>query len=279
MDVFNSNCKDVDMEQQVNNPNPDNQAELDLDGLDALDLDDAGGDAPNAGPDGDGALASLDYDDSEIPENLRPLWEKHTKGYQKAFTQKTQAIAEIRKDLERRLGDSQDYAYKAAQLDQVLSIPGVRDAIMRALSDEGGTVGGEAGQAEGTQPRQVSPEQQRIDRLEAQLRQQQNSQRQAEIIRQAEEFKAQNPDWTKYQDGMQAAWKRNPNLHPTEAYTIAKHEAWNRQLKEARAKRPPKEAPPVEAEGRLRSSEPTGKMSFQEAFERAERDTGTRLSR
>jgi hypothetical protein len=261
------------MGPQVNNPNegePD--LDLDLDGLDDDVTEDARGDAPDAdSSDGEAPESSLDYDDSEIPENLKPVWEKHTKGYKAAYTRKTQELAAIRREAEKRLTDSGELAYKAAQLEQLMGIPAVQDAIRNTFIQAGGSgnVAEEQGRTQsGTPAGQVDPSQARIDRLEAQLRQE-------NIRREADKFKDANPDWTKYQEAMQQAWRENPNLRPKEAYEIAKLRNWQHKISESKKKRAPKAAPNVEAPGNPRETAlHKENMTFEEAFAAAQREAG-----
>lgn len=157
------------------------------------------------------------YDDSDIPPELKPKWEEHTKGYKAAFTRKTQELAEQKKQLEARLKDLGQVEYKSRLFDQLVSNPDVQEALY-AQRQAGLPQGQAPASTDGagsvdSDPRIVQM-QQVINSMQRQLQTQQ-------VQREVEAFKAQNPNWARFQEGMNQAWIRNPQLRPQEAYDLA----------------------------------------------------------
>lgn len=184
---------------------------------DELALEAFGTEADASGAEGtpaaEGSGEQVFYEPSGVPEGLKASWGE----MQKAFTQKTQEVAALRKKLETDISqksqESQAARYKAEVLDQMLRDPEIYAFLQRKA---------------GTTP--ASPEESDLDPTVANVVTQHLAPVRQELLQlraqmvdrqEAEDFAREHPDWKDHWDLMQDAWRqdreRNRPLRSREA--------------------------------------------------------------
>lgn len=178
------------------------------------------GDEPVQPPDEGQGEPPEDILNVQVPPELQAQWDEYTKGYKKAYTQKTQEIAEQRRQLEAKLRDAGQQEYKARLFDQLVSNPDVQEALYaqrQAGLSQPAPPAETNGAGTGMDPR-ITQMQQVLTQMQSQFRAQ-------EVQREIEAFKAKNPHWERFQEGMGQAFRENPQLRPQEAYDLAVYRA------------------------------------------------------
>jgi len=137
------------------------------------------------------------YDPSKVPEELQPTF----RDMKKAFTQKTQALAEVRRKAEEALRTSSLHQQKAVAFDQLLQDTRVRDFLQRLDNPDSGSEDPTESDPVMMQAieRATAPLRQRLEQMQGQL-----GQRDAFA-----EFQQSHPDWNKYKGDMQKAWEQD----------------------------------------------------------------------
>jgi hypothetical protein len=174
------------------------------------------------------------YDASRVRPELRPSFVE----MQKAYTQKTQALAEVRKGLEAQKGQLEDAQRQAAILQGLLSDNRVRTFLNRLRAQEQGLPSGEGTLTEeGTEDdSQVDPVvHQAVEKRIAPLRDELTQLRaRLEVSQERESFVRAHPDYGKYKELMAEAIREDPRRSLWDAYNWAYRKRTESALADAR---------------------------------------------
>lgn len=248
-------------------PNEDFADDLDLNQGEESEVEQPEGEGQGEPP-SEGQEGTAFYDASKVPEALRPTFLE----MQKAFTQKTQAIAGQRANIE-------GLAAKAQTLDQLLQRKEFVDLLYQMKSKD---FQGPQEEYPNLDPEVVttiqSLIQRELSRVAAPL---QDRQAMTEALIEKEQFVKAYPDWEQYRDRMTTAFQRNahnPKFTFEDAYFWARGQAAQEHRSRAavaadRAKRS------VERPGTSRPAPRAEKItSFQDAVNAALNELGMKRS-
>ena len=208
--------------------------------------------------------AEVFYDASKVRPELKASYVE----MQRAYTQKTQELARLRKEAESRGGSSPEDARQAEILRGLLQDTRVVKFLQKLRGEDAMPSGDDDGGTEDdsyVDPSVSAVVEKRVGPLKAELT---NLRAQVTASQEWTRFVRAHPDYTVYQEGMVEAMKENPSRNYEDAYSVAftKHAqkvlAQRRQRSEARNSAP--EGGGSGAQATKREKVPS---SFQEAVD------------
>jgi hypothetical protein len=238
-----------------------------------LDLDLLGDDESGIGEglvgneaNGDALPGSAEIDFSKginVPPELKPLVDEINKGMRTAYIQKTQELANLRKQISAGSANQAERE-KAVMLDNLLRDPN----IMNYLAQVQAGVGSDSDEDDSEDPSmaQVKKILSPVQRELAELR---DAARYQAALREKEVFEKAHPNWEQEvgKVGMEESFKKNPNLTIEEAYDLA----IVRKLRSAQASKKSKE----DNSGKVVEGRGSGRKTIEEpkitSFEDAKR--------